>query len=98
MTLSFLILVKKGGNMGGFHVSSIIVVLVMVLLIACPKALQTMSRHAGKNVSQAKVLKEKVMAELPVEDISGISQSISKIPLSPQQAIQMLLTPSQEDE
>ena len=82
--------------MGGFHLSSLIVVLVVGLLIAGPKALQSMSRNVGKGVGQAKAMKDKVMAELPMEEISGISRSISKIPLSPQQAVQMLLTPEQE--
>ena len=82
--------------MGGFHLISLIVVLVIGLLIAGPKALQSMSRNVGKSVGQAKAMKDKVMAELPMEEISGISQSISKIPLSPQQAVQMLLTPEQE--
>jgi Sec-independent protein translocase protein TatA len=82
--------------MGGFHLISLIVVLVIGLLIAGPKALQSMSRNVGKSVGQAKAVKDKVMAELPMEEISGISRSISKIPLSPQQAVQMLLTPEQE--
>ncbi len=75
--------------MGGFHLSGLIVVLVIGLLIASPKALQSMSRNVGKHVGQAKAIKEKVLA-------SGISQSISKIPLSPQQAVHMLLTTEQE--
>ena len=82
--------------MGGFYLISLIVVLVIGLLIAGPKALQSMSRNVGKGVGQAKAMKDKVMAELPMEEISGIAQSISKIPLSPQQAVQMLLTPEQE--
>ena len=82
--------------MGGFHLSSLIVVLVIGLLIAGPKALQSMSRNVGKHVGQAKAMKEKVLAELPMEEISEISQKIPRIPLSPQQAVQMLLTPEQE--
>jgi Sec-independent protein translocase protein TatA len=82
--------------MGGFHLSSLVVVLVIGLLIAGPKALRSMSRNVGKHVGQAKAMKEKVLAELPMEEISGISQSISKIPLSPQQAVHMLLTTEQE--
>src|SRR6266567_1925473 len=82
--------------MGGLHLLDLIVILAIVLLIAGPKALQSISRNAGKGVGQAKAMKDKVMAELPMEEISGISQKISKIPLSPQQAVQMLLTPEQE--
>jgi Sec-independent protein translocase protein TatA len=82
--------------MGGFHLLDLIVILVIGLLIAGPKALQSMSRNAGKGVGQAKAMKDKVIAELPMEEISEISQRIPKIPLNAQQAVQMLLTPEQE--
>jgi Sec-independent protein translocase protein TatA len=79
-----------------FHFVDLVVILVIGLLIAGPKALQSMSRNAGKGVGQAKAMKDKVLAELPMEEISEISQKIPRIPLSPQQAVQMLLTPEQE--
>jgi Sec-independent protein translocase protein TatA len=82
--------------MGGFHLLDLVVILVIGLLVAGPKALQSISRNAGKGVGQAKTMKDKVMAELPMEEVSKISQTISKIPLSPQQAVQMLLAPEQE--
>ncbi len=82
--------------MGGFHLLDLVVILIIGLLIAGPKALQSMSRNAGKGVGQAKAMKGKVMAELPMEEVSKISETISKIPLSPQHAVQMLLTPDQE--
>jgi Sec-independent protein translocase protein TatA len=82
--------------MGGFHLIDLIVILVIGLLIAGPKALQSISRNAGKGVGQAKTVKDKVLAELPMEEVSEISKTFSKIPLSPQQAVQMLLTPEQE--
>ena len=82
--------------MGGFHFIDLIVILVIGLLIAGPKALQSMSRSAGKGMGQAKAVKDKVLSELPMEEISEISQKIPRIPLSPQQAVQMLLTPEQE--
>jgi Sec-independent protein translocase protein TatA len=83
--------------MGGFHLLDLIVILAIGLLIAGPKALQSISRNAGKGVGQAKTMKDKVMAELPMEEISEISNTFSKIPLSPQQAIQKLLLPEQEN-
>jgi Sec-independent protein translocase protein TatA len=82
--------------MGGFHFIDLIVVLVIGLIIAGPKAMQSISRNAGKGVGQAKTVKDKVMAELPMEEVSEISKTFSKIPLSPQQAIQKLLIPEQE--
>ena len=83
--------------MGGFHLLDLIVILAIGLLIAGPKALQSISRNAGKGVGQAKTMKDKVMAELPMEEISEISNTFSKIPLSPQQAVQKLLLPEQEN-
>ncbi|SRR5436305_2051523 len=82
--------------MGGFHLDGLIVILIIGLLIAGPKALQSISRNAGKGVGQAKTVKDKMMAELPMEEISEISKTFSKIPLSPQQAVQKLLIPEQE--
>lgn len=82
--------------MGGFHLLDLIVILVIGLLIAGPKALQSISRNAGKGMGQAKAMKDKVLSELPMEEIAGITRTVSKVPLSPQQAVQMLLTPEQE--
>ena len=81
--------------MGGFHLLDLVVILVIGLLVAGPKALQSISRSAGKGVGQAKTMKDKVMAELPMEEISDITNTFSKIPLSPQQAVQKLLLPEQ---
>src|SRR5438552_11260479 len=83
--------------MGGFHLDGLIVILIIGLLIAGPKALQSISRNAGKGVGQAKTVKDKMMAELPMEEISEVSKTFSKIPLSPQQAVQKLLLPEQEN-
>ena len=82
--------------MGGFHFIDLVVILVIGLIVAGPKAMQSISRNAGKGVGQAKTVKDKVMAELPMEEVSEISKTFSKIPLSPQQAIQKLLIPEQE--
>jgi Sec-independent protein translocase protein TatA len=82
--------------MGGFHFIDLVVILVIGLIVAGPKAMQSISRNAGKGVGQAKTVKDKMMAELPMEEVSEISKTFSKIPLSPQQAIQKLLIPEQE--
>ncbi len=83
--------------MGGLHLLDLIVILAIALLIAGPKTVQSISRKAGKGVGQAKTMKDKVMSELPLEEISEISNTFSKIPLSPQQAVQKLLLPEQEN-
>ena len=82
--------------MGGFHFLDLLVILGIVLLIAGPKALQSMSRNAGKGLGKAKAVKDEVLSGLPMEELSEVSQQISRVPLSPQQAVQKLLLPEQE--
>jgi Sec-independent protein translocase protein TatA len=82
--------------MGGFHFLNLLVILGIILLIAGPKALQSISRNAGKGLGRAKAMKDEVLAGLPVEELSEVSQQIPRIPLNPQQAAQKLLMPEQE--
>ena len=81
--------------MGGFHIYDFIVVAIIALAIFGSKALQSMARGAGKGVGQLKKTKDKVLAELPLEELAKVSQ---KVPMNPQQAIQMLVTPEHEPE
>src|SRR5579872_3395816 len=80
----------------GFHPLELAVILVIGLLIFGPKTIQSMARNAGKTVSQAKEAKDKLLAELPMEELNSVRDHISRIPLSPQQAAMMLLTPEQQ--
>ena len=79
--------------MGGFHILDLVVIAIIGLALFGPKALQSIARNAGKSMGQAKAAKDKVMAELPLEEISKVAQ---KVPMNAQQAIQMLITPEQE--
>lgn len=76
----------------GFHPLDIIVVVAVALLIFGPKTLQSISHSAGRGVSQAKDVKTKLLAELPMEDISKVTDRVSQIPLSPQEAARKLMT------
>ena len=78
----------------GFHMLDWIPILLIALVIIGPKALQSMSRNIGKGVGQAKEVKDQVLSELPVEEITKVTR---QIPMSPQQAIQMLITPSEKE-
>ena len=51
-----------------------------------------MARSAGKGVGQAKDVKDKLMAELPVEDFASVAESFPQVPLNSRQAVQMLLS------
>lgn len=79
--------------MGGFHIFDLIVIALVGLAIFGPKALQSMSRSAGKGLGHVKEAKDKVLSELPLEELSRVSQ---KVPLNPQQAIQMLMMPEEK--
>ncbi len=81
--------------MGGFHILDLVIIAIIGLALFGPKALQSIARNAGKGLGQAKEAKEKVLAELPMEEISKVTQ---KVPMNAQQAIQMLMTPEKEKE
>ncbi len=78
----------------GFHMLDLIPVLLIALAIMGPKALQSMSRSLGKGIGQAKEVKDQVLSELPVEEINKVAH---QIPMSPQQAIQKILPPSEKE-
>jgi TatA/E family protein of Tat protein translocase len=82
----------------GFHPIDWLVILAIGLLIFGPKAIQSVARNAGKTVGQAKEAKDKLLAELPMEELNQVRENISRIPMSPQQAALMLLTPEQQRE
>jgi sec-independent protein translocase protein TatA len=79
--------------MGGFHIFDLIVIALVGLAIFGPKALQSMARNAGKGLGHVKEAKDRVMSELPLEELSRVSQ---KVPMNPQQAIHMLMTPEEK--
>lgn len=76
----------------GFHWFELLIIAGIGLILLGPKTMQSIARNAGKGVSQAKNVKEQMLAEVP-EEVTQISQQIARIPLSPQQAVQMLMTP-----
>jgi sec-independent protein translocase protein TatA len=82
----------------GFHPLDWIVILAIGLLIFGPKAMSSIARNAGKTVGHAKEAKDKLLAELPMEELNQVRDNISRIPMSPQQAAMMLLTPEQQRE
>ena len=77
----------------GFHFVDLIVIAAIGLVLFGPKAMQSIARSAGKGVGQAKSMKDKVMSEIPLEEITKITDQIPQVPLNSRQAIQMLLTP-----
>lgn len=78
----------------GFHPLDILIIVGIALLIFGPKTLQSISHSAGRGMGHAKEMKDKLMTELPIEELTQVNETISKIPLSPQQAAQKLLASS----
>jgi TatA/E family protein of Tat protein translocase len=82
----------------GFHPLEWVIILLIGLAIFGPRALQSVARNVGKTMGQAKAVKDKVMSELPVEELSEVSREIPRVPMNPHQAIDMLMTPEPERE
>lgn len=76
----------------GFHLLDLVVIVGVALLIFGPKTLQSISHNAGRGLGHAKDVKEKLMAELPMEDLAQVTETVSQIPLSPQQAARRLVS------
>lgn len=76
----------------GFHLLDLLPILLIGLALLGPKTLQSIARNTGRGVSQAKDVKDKLMAELPVEEISKITEQIPRVPLNSRQAVQMLIS------
>ncbi len=76
------------------HLLDLLPILLIGLAIFGPKTLQSLARSTGKGVGQAKTVKDKLMAELPVQEISKLSEHIPQVPMNSRQAVQMLLQTS----
>jgi Sec-independent protein translocase protein TatA len=76
--------------MGG-HWLDILIVALVGLTIFGPKALQSMARSAGKGLGQAKDIKDKVMSDLALDEITKVTSSLPQVPLNSKQAFQMLM-------
>ena len=80
----------------GFHFVDILVVALVALALFGPKTLQSIAKSAGKGAAQAKEMKDKLMAELPMDEVSKLREGIPQIPrvpLNSRDAVRMLITP-----
>jgi Sec-independent protein translocase protein TatA len=85
---------KGVSSMGGFHPLDLIIVVGVALLLFGPKTLQSLSHNVGRGMGHAKDMKEKVMAELPMDDLSRVTENIARLPTSPQKVARMLIAPA----
>jgi Sec-independent protein translocase protein TatA len=77
----------------GMHFVDILVVALIALALFGPKTLQSIAKSAGKSAAQAKDMKDKIMAELPMEEVSRLRDGIPQVPLNSRDAVRMLVTP-----
>jgi Sec-independent protein translocase protein TatA len=75
----------------GLHFVDIIVVAAIALALFGSKSLQSMAHNAGKTMGQAKQAKDKIIADLPLDAITNITDPLPHVPTNPRQALQMLL-------
>ena len=77
----------------GFHFVDILVVALVALALFGPKTLQSIAKSVGKGAAQAKDMKDKLMAELPMDEVSKLREGIPQVPLNSRDAVRMLITP-----
>jgi Sec-independent protein translocase protein TatA len=77
----------------GFHFVDLIIIAAIGLALFGPKALQSVARSAGRGAAQAKAMKDKVMSELPLQEITKVTDQIPRVPLNSHQAVHMLMAP-----
>ena len=65
----------------GLHLPELIVLVRDCPGLSGPETLNSMARNAGKGVSQVKNVKDQIMAELPMEEIAKVTNSIPQVPL-----------------
>lgn len=82
----------------GFHMLDIIVIAGLALLIFGPKTMQSLSHTLGRGVRQAGEVKDKLMADVPVDEFINIRDTVSQIPLTPQQAARQIAAFASDEE
>ncbi|GHO45123.1 Sec-independent protein translocase subunit TatA/TatB [Ktedonospora formicarum] len=81
----------------GFHPLELAIVAFILLAIFGPKKLTSLMHSMGKGVAQAKNMKDKIMAEVPVEDLSKLKEQVNTV-TNPGKAIQRLLLEEKKEE
>jgi Sec-independent protein translocase protein TatA len=78
------------------HFLDILIIVGVALAIFGPKTLQSLARDAGKSAAKAKQMKESLMSDLPINDISKLTKNIPQVPLNSRQALGMLMSSNAE--
>ena len=84
--------------MGGFHLIDILIVVGAALAIFGPKTLQSWARSAGKGAAHAKDMKDKLMSDLPMEDIAKMTNTVPQVPRNSRQIVERLLASDKDEE
>lgn len=80
----------------GFHPLDLVVVAVIALALFGPKTLQSVARGLGKGVTQAKTMKNEIMSDLSVDDITKVTSDLPTVPRNSRQVVEMLLKSDEE--
>jgi Sec-independent protein translocase protein TatA len=85
----------------GLHPLDLLIILLFGLALFGPRMLQSVARNLGRGVGQARGMKDRLKAELQVDELSQISESLPHVPRSTREAAHMLIKsepPAQEKE
>jgi Sec-independent protein translocase protein TatA len=74
----------------------ILLAAIALLALVGPKTLQLWARDAGRGAGRANKMKDKVIADLSIDDIKKASNALSKVPRNSQDVVKMLLTSDDE--
>ncbi len=78
------------------HIIDILIIAGVALAIFGPKTLLSLARDAGKGAAKAKQMKDSLLSDLPVEDISALTKGLPQVPLNSRQALGMLISSDNE--
>lgn len=70
----------------------ILLVGIALLAIFGPKTLQSLARNAGRGAGQARKMKDKIAADLSVDDVKKAADTLSHIPRSSGDVVRMLIS------
>jgi TatA/E family protein of Tat protein translocase len=78
------------------HLVNYVIIAIIVLALFGPKTLQSMARGAGKTASEIKQGKDKLMSDLSLDDVKRVSETLNKVPTSPQRVLNLLLSSDEQ--
>lgn len=82
----------------GFHLVDILIVAAIGLALFGSKSLQSIARSAGKTAAQAKEAKDRLMADIPLDEISKVTNTLPHVPTNSRDVLNMLMKSNGESQ